>query len=1052
MIRKGLVLLFEALAVCVLFVAAGLFWAAHYIDTPEFRRQFVSAIEEVTGRDVELKGELDIVLYPTLSMEVRGLTISGRDDRADSPLVRFRSLLVSVRLLPLLSKRVEIRTVVVKGMELNLVRFQDGNFNWKDVVEQSESAEEGASNLYFESISVDGLEVSNATVLYSDEKGGQQLGLTGIDVRTGAIVSGGEIPFTAKSSFEWKNHGLESDMTLTGVLVPDEATGNVILRDANVYATIGGSILPEDTAPGQVAANIDFDWENSTVSLEKLHLQFLGLSGEGSFSSGNLDKEISGKGHLTLRPFRPVDIISRYFPKAPVKAVDGLRQGAFTSFIRFDEKGVTLDDMAVALDDMTVRGAIAMRGYDHPSFSFDLRGDMVDLDRYLPLFRTDTPFIWSDFQLDFFRAFRGEGNIRADGFKVLDTVLSDIRLAVKADGKSILADAGAVRKGQGALGGKVEFVIGRDGKRDCPTFAMAGNLTAESLKSGFEFLNTGRTEVTGKGLLKLGVRVAAMPCPPAERSINILRNTELNASLHLGSGHASFADDKGKPYRETYKQAAIACNVSPLPSREGVFGFTLDGSVKGEHGDRYDLVSLAANGPVHWNVDMERFACLNLALKTQLAGRLIREATDRLAVSGLLTFDSKEKVAEVSDVTARMLETTVRGNARIDGTGKAVNASGTVSVPGANVHHIIYLLANKRLDLKDKAALKNFSLTAGYAISDTGFTLSDVSGELDGMPFSGLVVGQGLADPKMTVSLSAGALDIDRYLPRKEELTVAEKRAGKTVKKGPPVDLPLAFLRSLRVSGKAAFKEFKLGGVRAQSVTGLVQAEKGDIRVSSIKGDQYGGKLTGDLSGKVGLKRLTTHLLLDVEKMQLGALLDDLAEHPYVMGETDLHIDLTSYGSTDDDIVKNLDGICSIVTDKGSFKFTGYDATEAPARADTENLGQVGTNRKQTRTVFDKAQAEFVVKKGVFTVKTFRVQAPPLLQSHGSGWFSLPDDEIKLSIRNDFVAVPSVTIDIVGKLSDPEVKVPKGKILNDTVRNILSLPEKSFKFLRDLFM
>ena len=1052
MMRKALILLIEALVFCVFVVAAGLFWAAHHIDTPEFRHQFVSVIEDLTGRDVELKGGLNIVLFPTLSLEVQDLSLSGKEGGEGPSLAGFRSLLVSVRLLPLLSKQLEIRTVVVRDMELNLIRFSNGDFNWQDAVQSGKSAADESSGLFFETISLDGLEVSNATVRYTDEKAGQQLDLSGIDVKTGVIVSGGDVPFTAKSGFKWKNHGLESDITLTGLLVPDTQTGNVVLRDADVYATIGGAVLPRGTAPGQVAADINFDWENSTVSLENLHLQFLGLSGEGAFRSDNLDKEISGEGHLTLRPFNPAEIISRYFPKAPVKTVDGLNQGAFTSFIRFDEQGVTLKDMAVALDDMTVRGNVAMHGYDNPSFSFDLRGDMVDLDRYLPLFRTDTPFIWSDFHLDVFRAFRGSGKVRADGFKLLDTVLSDIRLAVKADGKSILADAGAVRKGQGALGGKVEFVLGRDDEADCPTFGMSADLTAESLKSGFEFLNTDKTALTGKGLLKLGVRVSSMPCPPAERSINILRRTEADVSLHLGAGHASFADDKGKSYRESYRQGSIVFKTTPLPTQGAGFGFNIDGTLQAEKGKGYDSFILEADGPVHWDVDAGRFACSDLSLKTRLSGRLVREATDRLAVSGLLTYDSGGKETRVSNMTVRLLETTVHADARIDTTGKAAKASGTVTIPGANVHHIVYLLADKRLDLDDPEALKNLSLKAEYAISDTGFTLSDVSGNLDGMPFSGLVVGRGLDDPKMTVSLTAGRFDLDRYLPREEELTVAEMRAGKTREKAPPVDLPLAFLRSLRVSGKASFEEFKLADVRAEDVTGLVQAEKGDIKVSSVKGNQYGGKLTAEWSGQVGIKRLSTRLLMDVRKMRLGSLLDDLADHPYVMGDTDLHIDLTSYGSTDDDIVRNLDGICRITTRKGSFKFTGYDAKKAPERADTENLGQVGTNRRQTRTVFDKAEADFVVKKGVFTVKTFRLQAPPLLQSHGSGWFSLPDDRIELSIRNDFVAVPSVTIDIVGKLSDPEVKVPKGKILNDTVRNILSLPEKSFKFLRDLFM
>ena len=101
--------------------------------------------------------------------------------------------------------------------------------------------------------------------------------------------------------------------------------------------------------------------------------------------------------------------------------------------------------------------------------------------------------------------------------------------------------------------------------------------------------------------------------------------------------------------------------------------------------------------------------------------------------------------------------------------------------------------------------------------------------------------------------------------------------------------------------------------------------------------------------------------------------------------------------------------------------------------------------------MFRRATGDFNVKNGVFFMDTMRVEAPPVLQSYGEGFFSLPDNAIDMSIRNDFVAVPSVTIQIVGKLSDPQVRVPTGKIVNETVRNILSLPARSFNFLRELF-
>jgi AsmA protein len=183
--------------------------------------------------------------------------------------------------------------------------------------------------------------------------------------------------------------------------------------------------------------------------------------------------------------------------------------------------------------------------------------------------------------------------------------------------------------------------------------------------------------------------------------------------------------------------------------------------------------------------------------------------------------------------------------------------------------------------------------------------------------------------------------------------------------------------------------------------------------------------------------------------MQAGLLMTDMAGRDYVRGVTDLDLDLASSGKTDDDIVAALSGTTRVEIVDGSFKFSGYDAK--PTVDEHRMSGQTANDPKLRRTVFKKAVNAFDVAKGVFTVRTLRVEAPPVLQCEGSGYFNLPDNTIDLSIRNDFVAVPSVTFNIVGKLTDPEVRIPKGKIVNDTVRNILSLPEKSFNFLRDLF-
>ena len=1043
--RIGL-LLMELVGAAIVLAAVGLYLVSEYVDTEEFRQQFTSVVSDLTGQEVVLRGELDIALYPSLSLEVHGLALMERPEAGSDPLVRFDDLLVSVRLLPLAERRLELRTIVVNGMELNLARIGEGEYNWRPLPSLDKPGGESASE-FFDSVSLDGLEINKAIITYEDSVSGQKLQLSGIDLKTGAIEGDGDIAFSAESHFSWKNGGVESKLTLNGLVARSD--GNLVLKDASAYGSFGGPFLPEGADPAEVAASVQVDLEKGTVELEKFRLHFLGLSGEGSVVSGDLGQGVSGHGQLTIRPFKPVDLIKRYFPDVPVTSVDGLKEGAFTSMVFFDENGVSFKDMAAVLDDMTVRGDIALKDFSRPQFTFDLRGDLVDLDRYLPLFRTDTPFVWSDYPLELFRAFRGSGRVRADAFKLLDTVINDIRLNVTADNKAIRADAGAVRKGMGSLGGSARFVLGRDG--GVSTLGLEADLTAESLQSGFEFLHLDSGGLTGPGVLKLSVRVPSMPCPDQERSINILRRATVEGVLELGAGKGTWKNGKNKAWAQSYASADLSLKVKPAKStKTGFFGLDVDAALRGKGGAPLEHFIVTASGPILLDVDGERVESAGLDVRAQLAGKLVTRSSDRMTAAGKVSFDSAAKTLGAENAEVRALETLVKGTFRADNSGKRFKAGGRLEVPQADVRRIIHLLTGRKLDLADPTALMQVSLSTDFAVSDTEFTLSSMRGVLDGMPVSGMVVGQGVADPVLSVSLNAGKFDLDRYLPRRKKPSLEAIRAGKEPEKSPPAALPLDFLRALRINGKAAFEEFKLARIRTTDLSGTVKAEKGDLRVAGLKGRIYGGTLDGDLSAEVGERSMRTGIKLNVAKMQASPLMIDLAEREYVRGETDVTLDLMSEGATDDDILANLEGICQAGIRKGSFKFTGFDAKPTEVKNDGTR-DTAATDPRLRRTAFDRVRASFAVKKGVFDVQDFRLESV-LLTSTGKGWFSLPDNRIDLSVQNDFVAVPSVTINIKGRLTDPEVTVPKGRILNDTVSNILSLPKKSFKFLRDLFM
>jgi AsmA protein len=1043
-------ILVECLVAVVLLCTGLLLWASYYIDTGEFRTRFTQTLETVLARPVELDGDLDIAVWPRLALTVEDLSIGEDPGFGNGPAARFKEIGISVRVIPLFSRHLEVESLELNGLDGVVVRNEKGVFNWQSLVERSGKKGSGAPLAQGWTFAVDSVEISDADISFRDEMGSTEYKLSGIDIHTGTVTVGEDVPFSLKSGFSWADQGIVADLVLKGMVrVMDDGTPPVFSQ-TSVQARVYGDFLPKNAAPGEFIANVDLDWDKRTVAFDDFKASLFGLRAEGNVTSGDLDKGLDFKGHVTVHPFVPRKLIARYAPDLPIKDVDGLTSSALASYVHVTEDGASFENLILTLDDITVRGQCGFTGWSEPVFDFALRANTIDLDRYLPLFRTGTPFVWDDFSLPFFRAFRGGGTVRADGFEVLDTLVSDIRLKVAATDKGIAFDAGAIREGMASLGGSMTVALGKD-KKGAPTLALNGVVDAESQRRGFEFLRRDTLRVDGPGKIHLEVSVPAMSCPPKDRSIYILQHLVGLVRLSLDEGGAEIRREQDGPLSLKYSKADLELKVRPDgKGRKGIWNSVLSADLRLRSGGNLEMVNASVEGPLTSAIDELRAKSPGMGVNGYLTSPLLPKEAKRLTFGGTVAFDSKDGSASLADGALQLLETTLTGDARLAGSAENRRVEGSLAVAQADPKRIIYLLTGRNIRTEDTEALRKASLRARFKADGEGFTLSELSGQLDGTQIKGHVVGTGYRQPLFAFSLAAGAFNLDRYLTPGPAPSLDDVRAGR-VPESTPTELPLKFLRFLKLNGKVFFQEFTLARIRSESLEGFVRANEGLIHLSKMRGRLQGGALKADLEGKAGEKVLDLHMVLDVNGMQAGPFMKDMAEREYLRGETDVKADLSSVGRTDDDILANLNGTASVRITNGSFKFTGWDQPKPTASGRSAQIGAEVQRKTNGRTVFRRASSEATVKQGVFQLDKFRLEAPPVLQSYGEGSFSLPANSIDVSIRNDFVAVPSVTLRLTGKLTDPKVEVPTGRILNDTVLNILSLPKKSFEFLRDLF-
>src|SRR5690606_4491776 len=109
-----------------------------FVDPNDYRADIERIVEQETGRELTLSGELSLSVFPWLALEIGPASLGEAPGFGDEPFVSIESARVSARLLPLLRGKVEVGDVRLSGARIRLITDQQGRTNWSDLGSQEE--------------------------------------------------------------------------------------------------------------------------------------------------------------------------------------------------------------------------------------------------------------------------------------------------------------------------------------------------------------------------------------------------------------------------------------------------------------------------------------------------------------------------------------------------------------------------------------------------------------------------------------------------------------------------------------------------------------------------------------------------------------------------------------------------------------------------------------------------------------------------------------------------------------------------------------------------
>ena len=329
-----------------------------FIDPNQYRDEITQLVYDQSGLKVSINGPIGWSIFPWVGLSLEDVSVEGANS---SKLAQLGSAGVSVKLIPLLSKRIEMQTLELKGLELTLVRNAKGKGNWQVSAPKSSEqqtsgrqepsptskSETGSSPLKLDIASVN---VSGLLISYDDLQSKQKYIIDQASLTTGAIRN--QQPF----DFEMKAHITTPDLVVNS-LIRGEMTFNL---EAGRY----------DIQNLKVSATPDLD------------------KGESLSIVGNVQYQQTPmlvKGNLGVAEFNLANLLNQMKVQLPPMAdPNALNKLSFDSHFSTNGESLTADKLQLQLDSFTLDGNFKMNSIDRGDMQFSFTGNDLNLDNYLP--------------------------------------------------------------------------------------------------------------------------------------------------------------------------------------------------------------------------------------------------------------------------------------------------------------------------------------------------------------------------------------------------------------------------------------------------------------------------------------------------------------------------------------------------------------------------------------------------------------------------------------------------------------------------------------------
>jgi AsmA protein len=469
-------------------LAAAVVFVLLTFDPNKYKADIAAAVHNATGRQLTIKGDLKLSFFPWLGVETGAMSLSNPPEFGPEPFARIKDAAIKVKLLPLLKKEVEVDTVTLNGLYLNLIRTTAGHGDWEQLAAKSSGKTQAATPAgqhaappLLAAFAIGGVRIQNATVIWDDRRSKTRYELNNFALHTGPVSLNAPVTLSLATDIKSSAPAIalhldlatraHYDLTtrqlrLTNLKLDSEARGPALPADTakldlntdavlelaenqyrlnNLKLLVGlrGDALPEKHVAAALTGGVKVDLDKGTVDADPLNLKAWNVHAKGVLHGRELLTSPHFSGSLHIPAFDARELLG-HLSGTPLNTADGQALRAVSADMEFNASttAAELSKLQAKLDRTRITGTASLADFSHPAYRFRFAVDDIDADRYLPPAtaagaKPATPATAAgagaaELPLPMLRSLNIDGHLTVGKLKIARLTLSDIKLGLKA--------------------------------------------------------------------------------------------------------------------------------------------------------------------------------------------------------------------------------------------------------------------------------------------------------------------------------------------------------------------------------------------------------------------------------------------------------------------------------------------------------------------------------------------------------------------------------------------------------------------------------------------